>query len=538
MKLLIVDDEYHVIKTVRYLLQISPIQFDEIFEAQSAKDAITIIERERPEILITDVLMADVTGLDLMNYLNSTSIPIKTIVISGYNNFEYIRAALKEGGVDYLLKPIDADQLFSAVETAINQWEKEDAQKRQTLKHLDMIQSMSSLCKETLLYRIMTQSSIEKYYQDLLQIVPGLKQCRNCMVGYANCGPFFSTHSEKSYNVLKEFIASLDGILQKNNIGSCFWSSDDTSEILLFLHHHTSDALQILQDSLEKLCSEYALPFSFGISRPMAFPSMALNACKQARTAFFHQTVFNKSPVLLLYNQVRESSCQLEQPDLEQKLFSALITGNEELLDASISEWIHILFEDDDLCLQTAFHAIEHFNHLMENWNSELSRQYPKLTLSDCPKLFYFQFLDSDGHLSLESLKKSIKFEMFQLSGELTSPSTNPQNDVIYQVAHYIRLNYAKPFSQFSCAQLFFINKNYMCRKFKNTFHTSMVSYLNQIRIDHAKELLETPGVKIKDVANLVGFEDEKYFSRQFHKNTGLSPNEYRAQFISKAETD
>ena len=131
-------------------------------------------------------------------------------------------------------------------------------------------------------------------------------------------------------------------------------------------------------------------------------------------------------------------------------------------LYASISEWIHILFEDDDLCLQTAFHAIEHFNHLMENWNIELSRQYPKLTLSDCPKLFYFQFLDSDGHLSLESLKKSIKFEMFQLSGELTSPSTNPQNDVIYQVAHYIRLNYAKPFSQFSCAQLFFINKNYM----------------------------------------------------------------------------
>lgn len=134
----------------------------------------------------------------------------------------------------------------------------------------------------------------------------------------------------------------------------------------------------------------------------------------------------------------------------------------------------------------------------MENWNIELSRQYPKLTLSDCPKLFYFQFLDSDGHLSLESLKKSIKFEMFQLSGELTSPSTNPQNDVIYQVAHYIRLNYAKPFSQFSCAQLFFINKNYMCRKFKNTFHTSMVSYLNQIRIDHAKDFLKPRELRLK----------------------------------------
>ena len=70
-------------------------------------------------------------------------------------------------------------------------------------------------------------------------------------------------------------------------------------------------------------------------------------------------------------------------------------------------------FEDDDLCLQTAFHAIEHFNHLMENWNIELSRQYPKLTLSDCPKLFYFQFLDSDGHLSLESLKKASNLKCF-----------------------------------------------------------------------------------------------------------------------------
>ena len=119
---------------------------------------------------------------------------------------------------------------------------------------------------------------------------------------------------------------------------------------------------------------------------------------------------------------------------------------------------------------------------------------------------------------------------MFQLSGELTSPSSNPQNDIIHQVAHYIRLNYNKPFSQFACAQLFFINKNYMCRKFKNTFHISMVSYLNQIRIDRAKELLANPGIKIKDVANLVGYEDEKYFSRQFHKNTGISPNEYRNQ--------
>lgn len=538
MKLLIVDDECHVIKTVKYLLQMSPIQLDEIFEAQSAKDAITIIEKEHPEILITDVLMADVTGLDLMNYLNNTSIPIKTIVISGYNNFEYIRAALKEGGVDYLLKPIDADQLFAAVETAIDQWQKEDARKKQTLQHLDMIHSMSSLCKETLLYRIMTQTSIEKHYQDLIHIVPALKQCRNSMIGYANFQLFFPDSTGASYDSLRQLVQALDEILQTNNIGSCFFGPDDVFEVFIFLHHHTTESLRLLTDSLDSLCKNHTLQLSFGFSRPMAFPSMTYNAYRQARKAFFHQPVFSKPERILLYSQIHEYTVSLEQPDLEQQLFSALITGNEELLDTSIEEWSKTLLDSPELTLDTVKKVIDHFNHLMEDWTKELTRQYLQLTIAECSKLSYFQFLNEDGLFSIEMLKKSIKFEMFQLSGELTSPSTNPQNDVIYQVAHYIRLNYAKPFSQFACAQLFFINKNYMCRKFKNTFHTSMVSYLNQIRIDHAKELLENPGVKIKDVANLVGFEDEKYFSRQFHKSTGLSPNDFRAQLNLKNETN
>lgn len=404
MKLLIVDDEYHVIKTVKYLLQLSSIQLDEIFEAQSAKDAITIIEREHPEILITDVLMEDVTGLDLMNYLNHTSIPIKTIVISGYNNFEYIRAALKEGGVDYLLKPIDADQLFAAVQTAIDQWKKENEQKKQTLQHLDMIHSMSSLCKETLLYRIMTQTSIKKHYEDLIHIVPALKQCRNCMIGYANGRPFFPDSVDASYKALQNLVSDLDEILQQNNIGSCFFSSDNVLETLIFLHHHTSESLRILTDSLNELYQKYSIHISFGFSRPMAFPSMALTAYEQARSAFYNQRIFSRPEALVLYNQVHDVAVPFQQPVLEQQLFSGLITGNEELLDSSIEEWSHMLLGNDHLTLQSALNTIDRFNCLIRDWTKELTRQYPKLTITDCPKLSYYQFLGRDGLFCIENL--------------------------------------------------------------------------------------------------------------------------------------
>lgn len=530
MKLLIVDDEYHVIKTVKYLTRISGLDINAIFEAVSAKDAITIIEREHPEILITDIVMTDVTGLDLMNYLNNTSIHIKIIVISGYNNFEYIRATLRGGGVDYLLKPIDADQLTSAIQKAMDEWKQEDAQKKQTQNHLDMINSMSAICKETLLLRIFTQDSPEKSYQDLIRIVPSLKHCRNCIIGYYNCRPFITAQSEEIYELLLNSITYIDSQLRNYNIGSCFFGSDDRYEVFLLLQNHTSESLHFLENQLKQTAQNLPIPFAFGLSRPMAFPALAKEAFSQAKTAFFEQDIFSIVPVILSYSYVHQEQLQTQQPELEQQLFSALITGNEALFDETIRQWTLSMFPAPNVSLTHALSVIEHFNILVDSWKNELMKQYSNLTISFHQALTYHQFIKTNGMFSIEVFTKTVKITMFQLSGELTSPSSNPQNDIIHQVAHYIRLNYNKPFSQFACAQLFFINKNYMCRKFKNTFHTSMVSYLNQIRIDHAKKLLANPGIKIKDVANLVGYEDEKYFSRQFHKNTGISPNEYRNQ--------
>ena len=120
----------------------------------------------------------------------------------------------------------------------------------------------------------------------------------------------------------------------------------------------------------------------------------------------------------------------------------------------------------------------------------------------------------------------------------LTSQNSNPDNDVIYQIAHYIDLNYNKPFSQNDCAQLFFINKDYMCRKFKSVFQVNMIAYLTSLRIGHSKEFLANPDIRIKDIASLVGFEDEKYFSRQFRKTTGMTPNEYRRRVLTSPDAD
>ena len=100
MKLLIVDDEYHVIRAIKFLLSATSLEIDQILEASSAREAMDIIGREHPELLITDIAMNDLTGIDLMEYLNGLDYTVKTIVISGYNNFDYIRETLRNGGID------------------------------------------------------------------------------------------------------------------------------------------------------------------------------------------------------------------------------------------------------------------------------------------------------------------------------------------------------------------------------------------------------------------------------------------------------
>ena len=120
MKVMIVDDEAHVITAVKLLVPWNELGITQILEASNPQDAIRIMEQEQPEILITDIVMQDLSGIDLMEYVNHAPFRTKVVVISGYNNFEYVRGSLQNGGVDYLLKPLDQNQLIAAVHKAVS----------------------------------------------------------------------------------------------------------------------------------------------------------------------------------------------------------------------------------------------------------------------------------------------------------------------------------------------------------------------------------------------------------------------------------
>ena len=126
-KVLIIDDVALVRDAVKLLGQWDVFEVSEIYEAGNAQEGLAIIRDKAPDIIITDMKMPIMDGMALLQHLEAEHIRGKIIVISGFSDFPYMRTAIKSGVVDYILKPIDPQDLNNALAAAVDQLEKESA---------------------------------------------------------------------------------------------------------------------------------------------------------------------------------------------------------------------------------------------------------------------------------------------------------------------------------------------------------------------------------------------------------------------------
>ena len=159
----------------------------------------------------------------------------------------------------------------------------------------------------------------------------------------------------------------------------------------------------------------------------------------------------------------------------------------------------------------------------MERWLAELQKKSPGFVYDPSEAVLDYRRLTDNRFLF--SREKAADRIAGILSGLCAASSKSRSGaDVMAQIARYMELNYKEPFIQADYARIFYLNKDYMSRKFTSTFHVNMLTYLHRIRIRHAKELLADSSLKVQEIAYAVGFKDEKYFAKQFKKITGLTP--------------
>ena len=176
MKLLLIDDEPHVIEALRLLESWGKWGFDRILEANSIQRARELALQELPDLVITDILLPDGTGVDLIHTLNELPVVPQIIAVSGHSDFCYVRPALSAGCTDYLLKPIDPVDLHKAVSRAMDALQLQRQQKASREK----MTQLSKMYREKLVCDLLLQRNTVDALSKLNQSLPAgtSAQCR------------------------------------------------------------------------------------------------------------------------------------------------------------------------------------------------------------------------------------------------------------------------------------------------------------------------------------------------------------------------
>ncbi|MDT3843226.1 MAG: response regulator [Bacillota bacterium] len=511
MKALIIDDEPPVITVVKLLVNWKKYQIDTVFECVSAEQAMEVLESEKPEIILSDINLPGLSGLELMEKLRDEGCVAQVIFISAYDRFSYVQKAMQLDSVEYLLKPIERESVNRAVEKAVNRYRetvgrREDAERLQAQNLFTVY--MSSGRKPEIFDAFRSVLSWEKERTN-----------RNCRIGVVSL-----RHLSGENIALYPIQAAAQEFLWRNHAGTAaVWG--DSADIALFFSDGEEEKVRTAcLQLLSEIKKRFGLVLHAGISGTVPTPDGIEEAYREALELAVSANLFcAEESVEFRLTPVPPATSILW---IEKVLFPVLDERNEERLRNTAAELSGHLERAGIVTIR----QLENFRTMYNSQRSKwiLAKQKERGETVLLPQDFRASFCLPDGRFSKEHFNgvlcsdlRSIR-EKFHPENEAGST-----RELCRRAQEILKENYAEDISLEEMARRLGISQSYLSRTFKKEIGENLIDYLTRIRTDAAAELIKK-GMRTADVAAAVGIPDPKYFSRVFKKVKGMSPSVYR----------
>ncbi len=397
-KMIVIDDEYLVRMGIRETIIWENYDIEIIGEATNGKMGLEMIKNLHPDLIITDIKMPIMDGLELIKHIKANNFDCTVIILSGYKDFEYAKDTLENGAYSYLLKPIDNEELIEKVNAALTNLQ----EKRQRNQYFVQLQTELPTIKQKLF-----QQLLQGDYQDIKQIEEKLAIYQldvqdSGTVIYGKIDDYQGMNPENASFAIKTF---LNLIIQSLD-SSPFYSEIDDSHFTLTSQKKFKEMEMICEDALKNYEKQNPLILSIGIS-------------------FYEDLSTLKSAYLLA------------QQETEVKLFPMINTVS------------------------------------------------------------------------------------------VSNSTTNKYSPQVIQAMRYITQNYSRNITVKMVSDSLFVSESYLMHLFKDNLKKTFNECLTDYRMMVAKQLLLSGKLKIYEIAELVGYNDSKYFSQIFKKKVGYSPRQY-----------
>ncbi|MBU3111287.1 response regulator [Clostridium lacusfryxellense] len=519
-KLLIVDDEKIVIDAVSFIIN---KEFKEIIEAVSAKSGREAIEKCQsfnPDIVLMDIRMPGINGIDAINEIKKTQSNIVFIIVSAYEQFEYAKEAIGLGVNDYILKPIIKNNLVDTLENIIKRLNREREKRQLDLQNIENYQSLIPFVEHGFIYSILLGESYAAKaakYKEILGISePGgyimiLESSIN--ETQADFNEMLEQGDEHRYykmirDTFKYKCKCLVGTLMINRM-VVFISGNYTKEYEGRVKAY--DIATYVVDKLKDYSNEFKL--SIGIGSYKSIKNIS-SSYEEALRALHYK---DKGITHIKDITVDVENITEYPKDQENRLIEMIMNTDEQgAFDAFNKIYIWVYKNYKNLHKDGKWKLME----LMLN----IDRVLFDFTSKDEDKNYFFNMNNIEDYFTLESLCRKRIIHVIKNIGEFQKKKINR---VILNAKLYIDENFSDEITLEGVSKVVCVSPQYFSRLFKEETCQNFIEYLTKVRIDRAKQLMKSSSLSIKEICFKTGYTDPNYFSHIFKKTEKLTPSEY-----------
>lgn len=528
IKILIVDDEPFIRQGLKILINWEQYGYEIVGEASNGLEAIKELEKKDIDLIIADIKMPEMNGIELIEYVHDNMLTeVKFIVLSGYYEFEYAKKAIKCNVKDYILKPIQKEELIKVLVAFKEEYIKQEQQ--HTLQKI----------KDKVVY--------DRYFNEIINgkinnsNLEYVKKCREFSTELRYIIIEINCNNEGGNNISED--EKREG-LQTFYENMIQWLGEDYYNVILDMTSN-KDCYDIgfIYDkkiALEQGQSEkdYILNLENSMRRIQKYDffiyiGQKVNNIQDLSVSYKSATVaklfsdFSNGNNIAYYDEMipkKELGCNIEKQYMDDLIYEIGENNHEGIIN-SVKK-IYDTFKEYKVDLEIIKININYLLCNLINAAKELDSEVDQGEVMQYISSVSFEHIISRG-----SAKHLEKFAL-EFSEYLNQLRQNSFQGILSQIDKEISENYMEKLSLKYLSEKYYINSAYLGQIFKKQYNIAFKDYLNAYRIEKASELLKKSDEKIYKIAEKVGYNNTDYFINKFVQLKGKTPLQYRKQFL------
>lgn len=537
IKVFLVEDEMVIRRGIKNSIDWEKEGYIFCGEASDGELAYPMIIKEKPDILITDIRMPFMDGLELCKLVKKELPNIKILILSGYDEFDYAKEAIRLGVTEYLLKPISSGKLLEALNGVSESIRREKEDKDLVRKYMEEM-------------RENTKHEKQKFFEQMIAgnlsmadaLETGKKYEMNLSAGMYNLLLFRFTlgkENRKSGELLGEAEYAIEKLTERLEYVFEFQRGVEGWAFLLMADNEEqmSERVKELSKDLEEIMKNYStIAYFGGIGQPVARLRELEESFREAERALAARFTMELNRIISV-EDIRMAQNVDTLDDIEITSFGEiektrtmlekfLNNGAEDEIDEFVDVYINELPEENlksvlmrQYIIMDAYIVMMSFCEKIEGIEGEMQAQSEELKNS------------MKTIQTLEEIKNYIRMLLKKIIGVRDTISGRRYSDIIEIAKDQIRKTYmSDEISLNTIAAEVGMSPSYFSSIFSKEMGKTFVEYLTEIRMDRAKELLMCSSMKTSEIGYEVGYKDPHYFSYIFKKTQNCTPKEFRAR--------